>query len=1016
MKTKKSISILLSVLLALAFGAVLWLGLAPSVTARAEEEWSSTQIEEEYAVNSEFAIPSRTVTVNGQTAEAQGVLVYPDGTATLKSPAVLDQTGTYSVNWSAEVGGQPYAAEQPFYVYNPILSYGEGTTVEYGVPHTAKTEGMLVHLAQGDTLTFMQYIDVADLQEENYFAEFYVYPTTEGVADMDAIVFTLTDSQDPDIYVKIRGHRYIRCPGMVYYSAGFSGGPMKGYEADKDILHVDDEWGMAMAGSFEAMRYDWNTGISNYEDSDRYINKLSFDASGNGVYGECGSGSYGGQIIDLDSPSYFEDLFGGFPSGKVFLSVSGEGFNSATANICFTKVLGTDITDYDGVIADNEPPVITIENPYTEMPEARVGGIYPVFAASAEDIYSGECEVKASVWYNYMTDDPVRIDTDGTTFRTERTGWYAIVYTSTDKFGKTASETLWVHAGGPIDEMRFTVTEEDITGKADLGSWVEVPAASDALVTGGSGNITIGITVTHGGETYEISDGFRPETTGKWVVEYTATDITGKTARVSFTVDAKPGDAPVLTEEPVLPNIFIAGSPYIIPEAYATDYSSGAPDRILLDVRIEDANGSETYSTGSDYTPHVAANGDTVKLTYLCDGKEVRQYEVPAILAFVSEGGTSRLHVENYFYGTNVGTDKTESGIILSAADNASAMRWMYANTLAAEFSMNVSSVPGSSAFGRIVITLIDAQNKANAVSAQLQNGSNGVIFSAGGSSLQLEQSFMSSSEQSFTVGFSGTDFLINGVRFPVGNTDGGAAFSGFSSGLVWLQIEMQEVTGAAAYKIASINNYPFTEVTRDLVAPNIVLLSDYGGSYAIGDIYTIGRAVAADVLSPRVDFTLTVRDPQGNVVRDVNGVLLENADPGTEYSFEITQLGQYQVSYTAAENEAFTPRPNTARLGFVVNVEDSVPPEITFGGSLAGTAKVGDTIVLPSYTVTDNMTAAEEIAVSVFVLNPNGVLIPMSGNSFTPSYAGVYEFRIVAMDSDGNSTMVRLAVTVTAE
>lgn len=237
MKTKKSISILLSVLLALAFGAVLWLGIAPSVTARAEEEWSSTQIEEEYAVNSEFAIPSRTVTVNGQTAEAQGVLVYPDGTATLKSPAVLDQTGTYSVNWSAEVGGQPYAAEQSFYVYNPILSYGEGTTVEYGVPHTAKTEGMLVHLAQGDTLTFMQYIDVADLQEENYFAEFYVYPTTEGVADMDAIVFTLTDSQDPDIYVKIRGHRYIRCPGMVYYSAGFSGGPMKGYEADKDILY-----------------------------------------------------------------------------------------------------------------------------------------------------------------------------------------------------------------------------------------------------------------------------------------------------------------------------------------------------------------------------------------------------------------------------------------------------------------------------------------------------------------------------------------------------------------------------------------------------------------------------------------------------------------------------------------------------------------------------------------------------------------------------------------------------------
>ena len=1012
MKTKKYIGILLSIFLVLAFGATLWLGLAPSVRTAQAEEWSDAQIDGDYAVNSEFVIPSRTVSVNGQTVEVQGVLVYPDGTATLKSPSVLNQTGTYTVNWSAEIDGQPYATEQSFFVYNPILSHGEGTTVEYGTPHTANTEGMLVHLAQGDTLTFMQYIDVAELTEENYFAEFFVYPTTEGVADIDAIVFTLTDSQNPDIYVKIRGHRYVRCPGTVYYSAGFNGGSLKGYEADRNTIHVDDEWGMPMAGSFEAMRYDWGTGISNYEDSDRYINKLSFDALNNGVYGECGSSVYGGQIIDLDSPGYFEDLFGGFPSGKVFLSVSGEGFNSPTANICFTKVLGTDVTDYDGILVDDEPPVITIENPYTEMPEARVGGTYPVFAASAEDIYSGTCEVKVSVWYNYMTDSPVRIDTDGTVFRTERAGWYAIVYTSTDKFGMAASETLWVHAGSPIEEMRFTVTADDITDEADLGSWVDIPVASAALVTGGSGNITVRVTVTHGGETYEITEGFRPETAGDWVVEYTATDITGRVARVSFTVNAQPGDTPVLTEEPVLPNIFIADSPYTIPEAYATDYSSGAPNRILLDVRIEDANGSETYRTGSDYTPHVAANGNTVQLTYLCNGTAVRQYDVPVILAFVNEDGTTRLHVENYFYGTNVGAEKTESGIVLSSADGANAMGWMYANTLAAEFSMNISSVPGSSAFGRIVITLIDAQNKANAVSAQLQNGNSGVVFSAGGSSLQLEQSFLSASEQSFSVGFSGTDFLINGVRFPVGNTDGGAAFSGFSSGLVWLQIELQDVTGAAAYKIASINNYPFTEVTRDLVAPNIVLLTDYGGSYAIGDVYTIGRAVAADVLSPAVDFTLTVRDPQGNVVRDLNGILLENVNPEAEYSFEITQIGQYQVSYTAAEDEAFTPRPNTARLGYVVNVEDSVPPEITFGDTLAGTAKVGDTIVLPSY----NMTAVDEIAVSVFVLNPNGVLISMSGNSFRPSYAGVYEFRIVAMDADGNMTMVRLAITVTAE
>ena len=94
MKTKKYIGILLSIFLVLAFGATLWLGLAPSVRTAQAEEWSDAQIDGDYAVNSEFVIPSRTVSVNGQTVEVQGVLVYPDGTATLKSPSVLNQTGT----------------------------------------------------------------------------------------------------------------------------------------------------------------------------------------------------------------------------------------------------------------------------------------------------------------------------------------------------------------------------------------------------------------------------------------------------------------------------------------------------------------------------------------------------------------------------------------------------------------------------------------------------------------------------------------------------------------------------------------------------------------------------------------------------------------------------------------------------------------------------------------------------------------------------------------------------------
>lgn len=1007
---------MLSVMFVLILGTAFGLGMMPVTQAvNAEAEWAAVDISESYPINSEFTIPEREVTVNGETVRVSGVLVYPDGTATLMSPSVLDQTGTYSVRWSAEVGGKPYAEESTFVIYNPLLSHGVDTTVEYGTPHTGKTPGMLVHLAQNDTLTFMQYIDVSDLTQDNFFAEFYVYPTTSGVADIDAIVFTLTDAENPDIYVKIRGHRYIRCPGLVYYSAGFNGGPMKGYEASRDKVQVDNEWGMPMGGSFEAMRYDWGTGISSYEDSDRYIQKLGFDWQNMGVYGDCGTPSYSGQIIDLDSASYFDTLFGGFPSGKVFLSVSAEGFNSSSANICFTKVLGTEVTDYDGSISDNDPPEITVESPYETMPEARIGGSYPIMQASAQDVYSGACEVKVSVWYNYMTSEPVRVAVTDGKFETAKAGWYAIVYESQDQFGNSASKILWVHAGNTIEEMQFTLGADAIASEAELGSWVAVPAATPSLVTGGSGSISVSVAVTHEGETTAVKDGFRPELSGEWVVEYTAIDITGTEKTISFVVNARPGDAPLLTEDPVVPQIFISDVPYTLAKAYATDYSSGAPERILLDVKVEDANGTKSYKSGEKFTPTVENNGDTIRLTYLCNGVTVKEYTVPVILAFSDEDGTTRLSVENYFYGEGISNEKTLTGIILFAESGRSEIQWTYANALAAELSLVLESVPGYSSFESLVFTLTDSQDSSACVSATLRNDATGAVFMAGGSSVSLEQSFRASSAQRFTIGFSGTEFSVNGVRMPVTSTQDGEPFSGFSSGMVYLKVEMNGIGGAAAHKVVSVNDYPFTESTRDLVSPKIVILSDYGGCFSSGDTYTIGRAVAADVLSPAVTFGLTVRDPEGNIVSDVNGVRLENVDPGIEYTIRLELFGQYKVSYTAAEDSVFIPRPNSVSLGYALNVEDSVPPEIKMEGSLVQTAKVGEVITLPAYTVTDNETAQSEIIVNAYVLNPNGSLIMLSGNSFKPSYAGVYEFRITAMDADGNLSMIRLYVTVSA-
>ena len=159
----------------------------------------------------------------------------------------------------------------------------------------------------------------------------------------------------------------------------------------------------------------------------------------------------------------------------------------------------------------------------------------------------------------------------------------------------------------------------------------------------------------------------------------------------------------------------------------------------------------------------------------------------------------------------------------------------------------------------------------------------------------------------------------------------------------------------------------------------------------------------------------MTVTDGDGNVVTDVNGVELRNVDPRQEYTITLNSYGQYNVRITAADT--FNQRPNSANFPYALNVDDDVAPEITFSGEFQTTAAVGDVLVIPDFTVSDNITAAEEITVTKYVLTPNGVLVTLSGNSnsIRTAYEGVYEFRILAVDEAGNVTMIRQAVTVTA-
>lgn len=1002
MKTKQR-KITLIVLLCAFFAALgLLFAFAASDTGIV---WADTVIETDYALGTEFTVPEQTVSNNGIAVKADFTLEYPNGTATTKKTVILDQTGEYCLNYTARLGGKPYVKTYTFFVHKNYISHGNDTTLNWGKHPFADTEGLLVRLMQGDSLTFSKPISVGDMTSDNLLISGFITPDIRGASEFNELLFTFTDTVDPSVSMLISLKRYEGFNGHAYVRAAGNGQPVSGYESATGKMHQNNKWGTWTDVSFSAMKSNklGDAGVNVQADAiplNVYFDHTTKLVTANGSY-----------VVDLDDPAYFDNLWTGFPSGSVLLTISAVDTTS-TANFCLTHILGQDLSKYADIYKDEEPPVLTVHSDYETMPEAKIGGAYPVPAATALDAYCGATAVKTSVYFNYNSQNRFLIDIKDGKFATNYSGNYTIVYEATDLFGNTATELLAVHAGRAIPEIEATVSGDKVTA-AHLGEWVEIPALE--TLTGGSGKLVTTVTVACGGEEYVAEGGFRPEAVGTWTVTYKITDYVGNAKEVSYSVEATVGSTAVLVDEIHLPKAFISGQPYVIPEVYANDYRSGTLVRKLFDVDVTDANGTVSYKAGDTFIPLVSSNGDPVTLSFRCE-TELASYSVPAIQAWTS-GDTPALQVENYFLGSPFTVQKTREGIVMKLTSANADAGWTFANpVVAGNFQFIFSGASGGARYSKMQVILTDSYDSAVSVLAELVPDGSSTRFVVGNSANTLEASLGAAGKQ-FTVGYSNGVLSLNGLSVTLTETESGAPFKGFPSDKVYLTVRLLNAQANASYSVISLNGQLFTDSTRDQTGPTITIFGDYGGSYTIGDEYIIHRAIAGDVLAPNVEFTMTVRDPNGAVARDKKGELLQNVDPTVERVLELAMYGSYSVIYTAREAASFVARPTTYTLPYNIIVEDRIAPEITLTGSFQTTAKVGDTLIIPNFTVSDNVTATDKIIVTKYVVSADGKLItiPQNSNAIVCSMAGIYEFRIIARDEAGNITLVSARITVTA-
>jgi hypothetical protein len=504
-----------------------------------------------------------------------------------------------------------------------------------------------------------------------------------------------------------------------------------------------------------------------------------------------------------------------------------------------------------------------------------------------------------------------------------------------------------------------------------------------------------------------------PDIAGTWKITYTVTDYIDTTASCSFDLEATAGDKPVISTQPVLPKVYLNNVSYVLPTIYADDYSSGRKVSALCDVMIEYANRTEYKRAGDTFTPNVSENGEKIKVTYYKNANFLETIEIPVVI--VKEGND--VYVKNYIYGNAIEiTDKDENGKYLKGlqitATQAGEIDWTFANPLVAElFSFKLSSLKGKTMFKGMEINLTDVENPNQSATLYLAISNSRVTVSNGSFSADIDLSF--SVDSIFSVGYAGDKFKFNNVNIAIEAYDNGEVFNGFSSNKVYASVTMTEAAKGAAYMLLEVSGSATTYRNKDYGKPSFAVLGDFGGSYSIGDSYTLAPAIAGDTFAPETSLTVTVIDADGNIVTDKNGVKLEGVDASKSYDITLAKYGLYSIQYVATEENWVG---NVNEFTNYVYVMDEEAPVITLTSEYTRTAKVGEAIILPTFTVSDNLTEEAGITIDRFVQNPTGrlVRIPYTSNSVIATYEGTYFFRIMAKDAYGNVATVTLEVIVT--
>lgn len=991
--------------------------------ANLDVQWESVNHVEDLRINTPVpaAFVDRKVLVQGEEKEYDALnIIFPDGMAKTYSQEEspnLDQVGKYTFIYVKRVGEKIYSDEEVVYVKSKTISLGKNSSVFYGRGSNADEtpawqveriadswkydeEGLVFNLAKNEKVYFNEIIDVSEMKAQSLNDEplvsLYFDPTNAGSNDIGALYFTLTDSVDPDISLRIKINATKEKKTCL--TAGGQNQVLTGLEGESHY-HREDGFGTYAYTSMYSFDHTMSISMSNYS-----IMRINYDVRDNAVrVTDVANEAWGAgfrTVADLDSKAFFPTtLWDGFPSGKVRLSMHATDWASPSTQICITHLYGQDNLQsfMESEIEDDDAPEITVnlDNGYLDnMPNARKGEYYyTIPSAVAFDTYSGYCDVTTTVLYENLFNCQIVNDK----FKTDKLGVYTIKYVATDKSGNEAVKELYVNCGDTVDDITFTYKE--IPDTVNCGDELSIPKPEINAV---NGEVSYAVhAFDESGNEYDTSKGcFIVQSKGDITLQYTYTEVfSGYTKEDSITLQALDTNKAFLMENIDIEKYFINGAEYQVPNVKAYIYEND----ILTEKTVEMYIGETKYQVGETFIPSVNNNGGIVELVFKCGEDKLCTKSIPTILPYEN----SELHVENYFVLSegNVSFSKDMSGLNITSS-NAFKMEFARA-LLEDKFSLTMRSTEGKAKFASIIYTLTDSKDSTQKVAFEIayEQLVNKYILSINGNQYQLSQDF-NNGEDSLKVSYSDKCLIFDSVKVLLTKYSDGRVFDGFDSGYVYLETQVNTDV-ESVLTISEINGYEFNDITADIAGPVIVLDSKVVEKCALNQIVTIGKAKAFDVLNPTASVVLTVRGPNG-IMTSVDGVLLKNVDCSREYQIELSAYGQYSIRYDARDGEG---RP--AGESYTINIKDTIAPEVIFNNGFRTTAKVGEEYTIPDYTLSDDVSASDKIVDRVYILTPFDELELFEDKKYVFKSAGEYMIYVLATDEANNYVFYTVKVNV---